>query len=154
MTKISSIKKVKKQLSCPKCKNKSIIKSGMVQGEQRWKCKACSYQFTRIVQRGRPLWQKSLVVFLYCYGVSLHAIAKIFDVQPSTVLKWVKLYAKDYTHTPEISNVHIMSLAEMQDIIQNNINNDPSTLFISINDAIFKNGAGISITKQSDTKVG
>src|SRR4051812_11428347 len=80
---------------CPKCAHRHTIRSGMVQGEQRWKCKSCAYQFTRLVPRGRPLWQKSLVVFLYSYGVSMHTIAKIFHVQPSTVLKWVRLYAQD-----------------------------------------------------------
>src|SRR5579864_8110537 len=79
---------------CPKCGHKYAIRSGAVENKQRWKCKSCFYQYTRIAPRGRPLWQKSLVVFLYSYGVSMHEISRIFQVQPSTVLKWVRLYAR------------------------------------------------------------
>ena len=140
----------KKKQSCPKCNGKDVIKNGMVQGEQRWKCKGCSYQYTRDAKRGRPLWQKSLAVFLYSYGVSMHAISRIFDVQPSTILKWVRMYAKDYVHTPEANDVHIMGLAEMQNLLQENISKDPARLFISISDDIFKDSAGISITKRKN----
>lgn len=146
---ISSPKKLEAKLSCPKCSAKTVIKSGLVNGEQRWKCKECTYQYTRTKKRGRPLWQKSLVVFLYSYGVSMHAIARIFDVQPSTILKWVREYAKDHVHKPENSDVHIMTLAEMQSLMQKNVSNDQSMLCISINDDIFKDGAGIIINKNT-----
>jgi transposase len=147
--KIIEKKSPKKRSSCPKCKDRNIIKSGFVGGDQRWKCKACSYQYTKTEKRGRPLWQKSLVVFLYSYGVSLHAIARIFDVQPSTVFKWVKHYAKDHVHTPEDNHVNIIGLGDMPGLISKNIINDPSMLCISISDSIFKDGTGIAITKRA-----
>jgi len=121
----------------------------MVQGEQRWKCKECAYQFTKTEKRGRPLWQKSLVVFLYSNGVSMNAIARIFDVRPSTVLKWVRVYAKDHVHKPEENNVHIVDLAQMQNLMQQNIKENPSMLCIAISDEIFKDGAGIAISKRA-----
>jgi transposase-like protein len=148
---MSSVKSTKKEKTqdkppvCPKCRNKHTIKSGMVQGEQRWKCKECSFQYTRIIPRGRPVWQKSLAVFLYSYGVSLHAIARMFDVQASTVLKWVRIYAKDHNVTPENGSIKMLNLAEMGAHLKDATDNNSSTLFISINDEIFKEGAGIAI---------
>lgn len=144
----AKIKSPAKPIPCPKCKDKKTIKSGTIQGQQRWKCKACDYQYTRIQKRGRPLWQKSLVVFLYSYGVSMHQIARIFDVQPSTILKWVRIYANDYAHTPESGEVKIMELCEMHSRMQENIGQNNSTLLIAIDDAIFKSATGITISRK------
>lgn len=146
-TKTKTNKLPGKQPNCPKCKDKSIIKNGLVHGEQRWKCKSCQYQYTRIIKRGRPIWQKSLVVFLYSYGVSMHTIAKIFDVRPSTVLKWTRAYAQDHIHIPEENHVHIMDAKEMQNHLQESLE-DSSMLFIAINDALFKDSKAIAVSKR------
>jgi transposase-like protein len=134
--------------TCPKCGDKNTIKSGMVDSEQRWKCKECRYQYTRVKPRGRPLWQKSLAVFLYSYGISLHAIAKIFDIQPSTVLKWVRTYAQDHVHMPELSHVKIMESVDLINHLKDSLNTGSSKLFISIDDSVFKENTGISITQR------
>jgi len=139
--------------SCQRCGNKGTIKSGLVSGKQRWKCKACNYQFMLIGPRGRPLWQKSLVVFLYSYGVSMHTIAKIFHVQPSTVLKWVRSYAKDQRYKSETGNVSITELKDMRRYLQSVSGKNSSSakksavLCITINDEIFRKSLGIAITK-------
>lgn len=132
---------------CPKCGSREAIKSGMIQGEQRWKCKSCQYQYTRIIPRGRPLWQKSLVVFLYSYGVSMHMIARIFHVQPSTILKWVRSYAKDTQPIPEMGDLTFLDLKEMPALLKTR-GKDSNILCIAIDDATFKEGLGITITKR------
>src|SRR5262249_59691309 len=58
--------------ACPKCTHPHVVKAGMARGKQRWLCRGCGYQFTCTTPRGRPLWQKSLAVFLYCHGVSMN----------------------------------------------------------------------------------
>ncbi len=104
---------------CPKCGYKHSIKSGKVEGQQRWKCKSCSYQYTRMEQRGRPLWQKSLSLFLYCHGVPLYKLARLFGVQPSTILKWVRHHAGGRYIRPEASSVvAIMEKEEMRAYMQ------------------------------------
>lgn len=130
---------------CPRCGHRHTIRSGYIQGEQRWKCKACAYQYTRLAPRGRPLWQKSLVVFLYSYGVSLHAIARIFHVQPSTVLKWVRSYARDHTGAPEKGQVLFMDLEDMRLHLKHAASSELPTLWIAINDELFKKSLGITI---------
>jgi transposase len=130
---------------CPKCGGRHPIKSGQVQGKQRWKCRGCAYQFTRIIPRGRPLWQKSLVVFLYSNGLSMHAIARIFHVQPSTVLKWVRSYGQNYA-APESGGVSVVEMPDMQRYVKALRQNSP-TLCIAIDDATFKKSIGITITQ-------
>ena len=86
---------------CPKCTHEHVVKAGKVKDKQRWRCRACGYQFTRITPRGRPLWQKSLAVFLYCHGVSMNALSKMFGVRASSVLKWIRGYATTHGAKPE-----------------------------------------------------
>ncbi len=139
-------KKALKPQACPKCGQRGAIRSGFAQGEQRWKCKECTYQFTRTRPRGRPLWQKSLVVFLYSYGLSMRSIASIFHVQPSTVFKWVRSYAKDHQPVPEAGDIMIMELNDMHHHLEAASKENSATLCIAINDATFRKSMGITIT--------
>ncbi len=108
-------------MSCPKCNHDYTIKSGKVKGSQRWKCKGCGFQFTRTTPRGRPLWQKSLAVFLYCHGVSMNALAKMFQVQTSSILKWIRKFAKEHYEKPEPKGKAIvMELDEMWHYVKKN----------------------------------
>ncbi|MDE3059947.1 MAG: IS1 family transposase [Pseudomonadota bacterium] len=135
---------------CPKCGRKQAIKSGKVGGEQRWKCKSCAYQYTRVEPRGRPLWQKSLVVFLYSYGMSMHAIGRIFHVRPSTVLKWVKSYTKDHRPSPEKGDILITDLKDIRRRLNQQLkgNEDAGMLLIALDNAAFRKGLGITITER------
>lgn len=124
---------------CPKCGHKHSIKSGKVSGQQRWKCKSCHYQYTRLNQRGRPLWQKSLALLLYCHGMPLHRLATLLKVQPSTVLKWVRSHAGERYVKPEATSaVLVMELEEMwQHLNEQREHPTPGKLWITIeNDAI------------------
>ncbi len=128
---------------CLKCGFHGVTKNGLVGGEQRWKCKKCAYQFTRTEPRGRPLWQKSLVVFLYSQGVSMHAIAKIFQVQPSTVFKWIRAYGNNKNHKTA-GDVSLMELTDMRSHLNQKGKRAP-TLCIAIHDKTFKESIGIAI---------
>jgi transposase-like protein len=79
--------------ACPKCTHPHVVKAGKVRGKQRWLCRGGGYQFTGTTPRGRPPWQKSLAVFLYCHGVSMNALGKMFGVWASTILTWIRHYA-------------------------------------------------------------
>ncbi|MDX1919232.1 MAG: hypothetical protein SFU25_00690 [Candidatus Caenarcaniphilales bacterium] len=75
--------------NCPRCASVKIVKNGYLRGEQRWKCKDCSFQFTQSDLRNRPLEMKLMSVLLYLHGMSLRNIALHFDVSPQAVLDWV-----------------------------------------------------------------
>jgi transposase len=86
--------------ACPKCTHPHVVKAGKARGTQRWLCRGCDYQCTRAAPRGRPGWQKSLAVFLYCHGLSMNALGKMFGVRASSVLKWIRRYAADHAEKP------------------------------------------------------
>lgn len=98
---------------CPKCQSIEVVKNGKVQGKQRYKCKSCSLQFTRLTPRGRPAQEKAMAVTLYTLGLSIRAIAKLIGVSPTAVLKWIKTFAKTHYEKPAPGDAIIVELDEM-----------------------------------------
>lgn len=98
---------------CPKCQSIEVVKNGKVQGEQRYKCKSCSLQFTRLTPRGRPAQEKAMAVTLYTLGLSIRAIARLIGVSPTAVLKWIKTFAKTHYEKPAPGDAIIVELDEM-----------------------------------------
>ena len=90
---------------CPKCQSIEVVKNGKVQGKQRYKCKSCSLQFTRLTPRGRPAQEKAMAVTLYTLGLSIRAIARLIGVSPTAVLKWIKTFAKTHYEKPAPGDV-------------------------------------------------
>ena len=99
--------------ACPKCKATAVKKNGKVQGKQKVKCKSCSYQFTRLTPRGRPAREKAMAITLYTLGLSMRAIAKIFNLSTNAVLKWIKAFAKEYYEKPAPGDAILVDLDEM-----------------------------------------
>ncbi len=99
---------------CPKCQSPDVIKNGKVQGKQRFKCKTCSFQFTRLMPRGRPAKEKAMAVTLYTLGLSMSTIAKLFNVSTNAVLKWIKAFAKANYEKPEPGDAIVIELDEMR----------------------------------------
>ena len=98
---------------CPKCQSMEVVKNGKVQGKQRYKCKSCSLQFTRLTPRGRPAQEKAMAVTLYTLGLSIRAIARLIGVSPTAVLKWIKTFAKTHYEKPVPGDAIIVELDEM-----------------------------------------
>ena len=98
---------------CPKCQSIEVVKNGKVQGKQRYKCKSCSLQFTRLTPRGRPAQEKAMAVTLYTLGLSIRAIARLIGVSPTAVLKWIKTFAKTHYEKPAPGDAFIVELDEM-----------------------------------------
>ena len=98
---------------CPKCQSIEVVKNGKVQGKQRYKCKSCSLQFTRLTPRGRPAQEKAMAVTLYTLGLSIRAIARLIGVSQTAVLKWIKTFAKKHYEKPAPGDAIIVELDEM-----------------------------------------
>jgi insertion element IS1 protein InsB len=100
--------------ACPKCTHPHVVNAGMARGNQRWLCRGCGYQFMRATPRRRPLWQKALAVFLYCRGVSMNALGKMFGVCASSVRQWIRRFAMEHSAKPEaVRNAIILEVDEM-----------------------------------------
>lgn len=79
---------------CPSCAAKEVIKSGHAKGKQRFKCKKCNFQFTRLTPRGYPPETKARVIELYNHGLSIRAAARLQKVSRTTALNWIREFAK------------------------------------------------------------
>src|SRR5918999_2327994 len=133
--------------TCPKCAHQHIVKSGKVGGTQRWLCRGCGYQFTRTTPRGRPLWQKSLAVFLYCHGVSMNALGRMFGVRTSSVLKWIRRYTIAHAEKPApTGRAIVMEVDEMWHFLKKNATNSGSgKLVIVIQASSLTGNVGVAI---------
>ncbi len=78
---------------CPKCDSKSVIKSGVVNHRQRYKCKDCNYYFT-VDKLGKNIdnYYVTKAIQLYVEGVSYREIERILGVSHVSVMNWVRKY--------------------------------------------------------------
>ena len=74
------------------CGSRRLIRYGIVAGRQRWRCKRCRYQFTRLDGHGTP--EPRAAVSLYGYGLSLNAVAHLLGTTAQSVLRWVCGYVR------------------------------------------------------------
>jgi len=67
------------------------------------------------------LWQKSLAVFLYCHGVSMNALGKMFGVHTSSILKWIRRCATEHYVKPDpTGKAIVMEIDEMWHFLKKN----------------------------------
>lgn len=99
--------------NCPKCTSSEVSKNGKVKERQRYKCKNCSYQFTRTTPRGHPPVEKALAVTLYLMGVSMNAIGRLLKVSTPAVLNWIRKFALETYEKPVPAQAIVVELDEM-----------------------------------------
>ena len=109
-------------MSCPRCEHVHCVKNGKVEGKQRYKCKSCKFQFTRLTPKGHLLWLRALAVFLYCHGLSMNAIAKMFSVSTPTILRWIRKFSIQHAQPsePETNTAVVLELDEMWHYLKKN----------------------------------
>ncbi len=73
---------------CPKCKSDNIVKSGLINEVQRYKCKLCNYHFT-VDQRGLPVKFKRIAIHLWLEGLSIRNIGRILNISDVAIGKWI-----------------------------------------------------------------
>ena len=99
---------------CPKCAQTHVSKNGHVQAVQRWKCRACGYEFTRTTPRGEPAAKKALALLLYSMGrASYGIIARILQVSRTTVYRWVRQTAERLPAPTIPAEMHEIEFDEM-----------------------------------------
>lgn len=95
------------QIKCIKCGSIKCIKNGVVFGSQRYKCKTCDYQFTKVAPAGKPLFLKLICHTLYVSGLSMRQIANLVGVTAQSVSRWIKKWHPAYMiEVGEKSNVY------------------------------------------------
>ncbi len=99
-------------MKCPKCRSEFNVKSGIIKGAQRYKCKICGYNYT--VERKSTAKHESIKRFalmLYMEGLGYHSIARLLNVSHVAVLNWVNKYG---THLELLNNnsLNVIGLGE------------------------------------------
>lgn len=89
------------------------MKNGTHLGRQRHRCRDCGFQFTRKTPRGRAAHEKAAAVLLYTMGLSFSAIARLYGIAPSSVMRWVRAFAEKNTGKPEPGQAVIVELDAM-----------------------------------------
>ena len=84
------------EIKCNKCGSKDIIKNGHVFGWQRYRCKTCSHQFSKIAPAGKPINIKLIAHGLFSAGFSMREAAKIIGVSAQSVSRWIKKWHSAY----------------------------------------------------------
>jgi transposase-like protein len=108
-----------KQIACPKCQSEVLIKSGVVKGRQRYRCKNCSYSFT-VLKDGKQIDPYYVIkaLQLYIEGVTYREIERILGISHVTVMNWVKKYS---IKMPENNDYHptykVLTHAELLDFL-------------------------------------
>jgi transposase-like protein len=78
---------------CPKCTAEKVVKSGIINQRQRYKCKKCGYYFT-VSKVGKQIDSYYVIkaLQLYIEGVSYREIERLLGVSHVSVMNWVRKY--------------------------------------------------------------
>ncbi len=126
------------QVCCKKCGVSRYVKSGLVRGLQRYKCKDCGCNFTHTPPCGAPETKKALAVLLYSKGKSSYRwIGELLDVSGVTVYRWLRAFAESLPEPQLSEDVQEMELDEMWHFLQKKKTSCGSgTLMIALRDAV------------------
>jgi insertion element IS1 protein InsB len=103
---------------CPRCGSRRLVRYGIVAGKQRWRCKRCRYQFTRLDGHGTPEPTKRAAVSLYGYGLSFNSVAHLLGTTAQSVLRWVCRYVDHHCSKPPPGEAVVIELDEMWHFLQ------------------------------------
>jgi transposase len=123
-----------------------------MQGQQRYKCKECGYNFIDKPRRGRSQAVLALAVWLYLSGLSQRRIARLFGVSTPAVLKWIKGFALKNAPKPSSTGegIAVVELDEMWHFLKKNpAKSGSGRLLILIQDDGLTGNLGIVIGQHS-----
>ncbi|WP_413617047.1 helix-turn-helix domain-containing protein [Hymenobacter latericus] len=81
-------------MTCTRCGSGSSCKNGRMNGEQRYRCRLCGYNYTCGTGTGYSVEHRQLALRLYLEGMGLRAIGRVLDVSNVTVLRWMRAYGR------------------------------------------------------------
>jgi hypothetical protein len=91
------------------------VKSGHVQGRQRYQCKVCGYHYTvALKSTAKPLSLKKQALHLYLEGLGFRSIGRILGVSHVAVLQWIKAFGRqEQALQKEPKAVEVVEMDEM-----------------------------------------
>ena len=100
---------------CKKCGSEKFVRNGVVRGKQRYRCKGCGLNFVSGDQREKVSPEgKALAILLHGKGKASYGfIAKLFNVSPVSVMRWVKNEVERSSHRQTLPSIKEVSFDEM-----------------------------------------
>jgi len=106
-------------MNCPKCSSDKKVKSGFVNGKQRYKCKECSCNFTvEIKSTAKSKSKKKNALHLYLEGLGFRSIGRYLNVSHVAVYNWIKSYGEVVEKLRADNEIEVVELDEMHTYIQ------------------------------------
>ena len=83
-------------MDCSKCNRSRSVKSGKVNGRQRYKCKECGCNYTvEIKSTSKPKFLKKQALHLYLEELGFRSIGRFLGVSNVSVLNWIRDFGKN-----------------------------------------------------------
>jgi len=83
-------------MNCSKCNCSNSVKSGKINGRQRYKCKECSCNYTVLIKStAKPKSFKQQALHLYLEGLGFRSIGRILGVSNVSVLNWIRDFGEN-----------------------------------------------------------
>jgi transposase-like protein len=118
---------------CPQCQSDKIVKSGVINSRQRYKCKSCNYFFT-VNKLGKRIDQYYVTkaLQLYLEGLTYREIERILGVSHVSVMNWVRKYN---IHKVQNTGFHptykILSQTELEQFFSSSENTKGSGMIVT-----------------------
>jgi len=85
----------KNDMKCSKCLCEESVKSGIIKGKQRYKCKGCGRNYTvELKSTAKPQFLKKQALHLYLEGLGFRSIERFLGVSNVSVLNWIRSFGK------------------------------------------------------------
>ncbi len=104
-------------LDCPRCSSAVRVQSGVIQGRQRYKCKACQYFYTvpHKSDTATP-GQRRMAVNLYLEGLGFRSSGRFVGFSHVAIYQWIKALGEEVTQIKRPA-AQIVELDEMHSYV-------------------------------------
>jgi transposase-like protein len=76
-------------MQCPQCQGSDLVKTGLKQGAQRYRCRSCGrYSTDKPARFSAEV--KAKAVDMYLNNVGIRKIARFVGASPAGVLRWIR----------------------------------------------------------------
>jgi len=119
-------------IKCPRCGASKIVKSGKINGQQRYLCKECNYHFT-VNKLGKRVDNNYIVkaLQLYLEGLGISEIEKYVGVSRNTIRKWIKRFENLIVEVRKNQcNINVVNLQDL--IVFLKEKNEPGLILFSL----------------------
>jgi transposase-like protein len=105
-------------MNCTKCNSIKNVKSGIIKGMQRYKCKDCGCNFTVVIKStAKPNSMKKDALHLYLEGLGFRSIGRFLKVSHVSVYNWIKSFGSEVAELQSNEKIEIVELDEMHTYI-------------------------------------